>query len=333
MVVARAPTRVDLGGGWTDVPPYSTERGGAVCNLAIARYTTVRVGPAGGGPAPDRPPADAAAHAEAGRHSGTTGGGMLAAALRVAGMGARELDVTITSDFPVGAGLGGSSSAGVALVGALAAWRGDRLPPALLAELSRRIEVEELGIAGGRQDHYAAALGGVQLLEFGPAEHVEATALRPSVATLAALERRCVVAYTGEARVSATTITGVMDAYRGGSGSVATSLERMAGLARQMASAITRGDVDGLAALVEEQWAYQRSLHPAIPTPAIDAALSAARAAGALGGKALGASGGGCVLAIASDDDVDAVRRALAAHAALIPFELDRHGFEVLSDD
>jgi D-glycero-alpha-D-manno-heptose-7-phosphate kinase len=248
------------------------------------------------------------------------------AALRRAGL--PELRATVTSDFPVGAGLGGSSAVGVALAAALAAWREEARAPGALAEWSRAVEVDELGIAGGRQDHYAAALGGALGLRFA-ADGVTVRRLRPSDATLAALERRCVVAYTGEARVSARTITGVLDAYRAGDARVCEALARMAALAERMADALEAGRLDDLGLLVGEHWAWQRALHPAIPTPAIDALLERARAAGALGGKALGASGGGCVLAIAPDDRVDAVRAAMAALAEPLDFAVDRAGVTV----
>ena len=100
----------------------------------------------------------------------------------------------------------------------------------------------------------------------------------------------------------------------------------MRALAEQMAEAIERGDIDGLGALVGEHWVHQRALHPAIPTPRIDALLDAARRAGALGGKALGASGGGCVLAIAPDGGEERVRAALARDAELLDVTVDEQG-------
>lgn len=322
IVVARAPVRVDLGGGWTDVPPYSDDVGGAVCNVAIALHATARV---------ERRPTGAAADTA---HDATSeDGALLAAAMRRSGMaGDAATRVTLASDYPVGAGLGGSSAAGVALAGALAAWRGERPAPAELAERSRALEVEELGIAGGRQDHYAAALGGANLLTFGAGAGVTARRLRLGAAARAAFEARCVVAYTGQARVSGTTITGVMDAYLAGEPRVAVALNRMRELAILMADALEAGDLDLLGALVAEHWIHQRSLHPAIPTPRVDALLEVASRAGALGGKALGASGGGCVMVIAREGAEERVRTALAREAPLLTVTLDTDGFRLLDD-
>lgn len=321
VIVARAPTRIDFGGGWTDVPPYSEEMGGAVCNLAIARHATARASAVAHG-ATTAAPAD-----EPGE-----GGALLAAALRRAGLAPdAAVRLTLTCDYPVGAGLGGSSAAGVAVAGALAAWCGEHPEPAELAERSRAVEVEELGIAGGRQDHYAAALGGALLLTFGPGAAVTARRLELAPATTAALETRCLVAYTGEARVSGAMITGVLDAYRAGDRRVLGSLDRMRALAGLMADALVAGDLDALAELVGEHWVHQRALHPAIPTSRIDALLDAARRAGGLGGKALGASGGGCVLVIAPAGGEEPVRQALARDATLLPVRLDLDGFRIIS--
>jgi D-glycero-alpha-D-manno-heptose-7-phosphate kinase len=308
-IVARAPTRLDFGGGWTDVPPYCEEQGGFVCNLAIARYAQVTLARDPGAPDSDT--------ISGGEHA------LARAALRRAGLAAHA--ARLTSDYPVGAGLGGSSAAGVALVGACRALRGGALDDrAAIAEESRATEVEDLGIAGGRQDHYAAAFGGALGLAFTDRTVVERILLDD--VTVAALERRLVVGYTGESRISAATITGVLDAYRTRVPRVTAALARMAALARLMADALATGDVDALGALVGEHWEHQRALHPAITTTRINAALDAASRAGALGGKALGASGGGCVVVIAAEGTEDAVRAAVARVVALLPARIDQDG-------
>ncbi len=244
--------------------------------------------------------------------------------------GAESLQASLTSDFPVGAGLGGSSAVGVALSAVLAAWRGESLSPATLAERSRDIEVEELGIVGGRQDHYAAACGGALALTFGEGVTVDPIALGAS--TCAALEQRCLVRYTGESRLSGDTIQGVLDAYLARTPSVVFALDRMAALARLMATSLTHGDLESLGALVGEHWAHQRSLHPGIATPRIDAMISRALAAGALGAKPLGASGGGCVLVIAARDRVHDVAAAIDGLGEPLPFRIAHHGVDVMRE-
>ena len=309
-LVSRAPTRIDLGGGWTDVPPYSDEEGGFVCNIAIARHATVRI----------RESASESGSIDTQRAADTA---LAEAAVRRAGISG--ITVEISCDFPIGAGLGGSSAAGVAVTGALAMWRGSRIDRAALAEQSRAIEVEDLGVPGGRQDHYAAAYGGALALTFGEETRVRRLPMTSKLRT--ELERRCIIAYTGQSRISGDTITAVLGAYHARDRRVLHALGRMKALARAMADELHAGDIDELGQLVWEQWQHQRSLHPSIPTPLIDSILERARAAGARGGKALGASGGGCVLVIAGEDNVDAVRAAvveLAPH--LVDFKIDESG-------
>ncbi|MEP7381591.1 MAG: hypothetical protein ABI910_07885 [Gemmatimonadota bacterium] len=333
-LVARAPTRIDFGGGWTDVPPYSDEEGGFVCNLAITRYATVRLEPQG---------------PESNDGNGDDDRALADAALRVSALSG--VRARLHNDFPLGAGLGGSSAAGVAMMGAIEAWRalertglastsaGAVMEPAaardllasvprdraVLAEASRRVEVDELGIAGGRQDHYAAAFGGALALSFGA--RTVARRLVLSHATVRALEARCVLVYTGQSRVSGVTIRAVLEAYAARDAVVRSSLSKMRALAEAMADALVADDLDALGMLVGEHWRHQRALHPSISTPLIERIIDVAAAAGAIGGKALGASGGGCVLLIAARGFEQPVRRAVEELAIPIPFAIDHHGF------
>jgi D-glycero-alpha-D-manno-heptose-7-phosphate kinase len=315
-LVARAPTRLDFGGGWTDVPPYCDDEGGFVCNIALARYATVRVRAAGD----DEQTVDTRR---------ATDSALAEAAVRRAGLGG--IAVEIASDFPLGAGLGGSSAAGVAVSGALTAWNGGTLDRSALAERSRAIEVEDLGVPGGRQDHYAAAYGGALALTFSDETRVRRIPLTASFK--AALERRCIVAYTGQSRISGDTITAVLAAYEARDRQVLHALGRMKALAHAMADELRAQDIDELGSLVGEHWQHQRSLHPSIPTPLIDEILDRARIAGARGGKALGASGGGCVLVIAGEDNVEEVTAAVTSLAPhLVPVQIDESGLTCQPD-
>lgn len=309
----RAPTRIDFGGGWTDVPPYSEREGGFVCNVAIARYATVLLAPA--------------AHSDgmslsADRQRDQP---LVEAAVRRARVSG--VDVALYNDFPVGAGLGGSSAAGVALADALSRAHGEALPPEVVAERSRATEVEELGVAGGRQDHYASAFGGALALRFSD-RGTEVERIPLSRELVAELERRCIVVYTGESRLSGDTITAVTSAYERRDTTVLFALRRMRELAQGMARALKEADLDALASCVGEHWMHQRSLHPAIPTKRIDAIIERARDAGALGGKALGASGGGCVLVIARRGCEHQVTAAVSTLGPLLPFTIAERGVE-----
>ncbi len=314
MLDVSAPTRLDFGGGWTDVPPYPEERGGFVCNIAIDRRAHVRMALG-----------DSDASTDA----------MARAALSRANR--RDLIASIRNDFPIGAGLGGSSAAGVALAAALSHLSdGARTAAdftaqfaAEFAEASRAIEVEQMGIAGGRQDHYAAAFGGALGLSFEDRVRVERIPL--SERATRQLESRITVIYTGESRISGETITAVLDAYAARDRRVVAALDRMAVLARGMRAALHAADVSTLAQLVDEHWVHQKSLHPRITTARIDAIEASVRAAGATGFKALGASGGGCVLAISSAEDAPAVRAAVGTNGDVLDWRIAHTGVRVES--
>jgi D-glycero-alpha-D-manno-heptose-7-phosphate kinase len=310
-IIARAPTRLDFGGGWTDVPPYVEREGGSVCNIAIARHATATVTLGDRATLPRR-----------------SGDALIDAAIRRASL--PHASVTIASDFPVGAGLGGSSAAGVAIAGALAVARGAPLLPHALAALSRATEVDEVGIAGGYQDHYAAAFGGALLLTLG-AGHVDVERIPLDAQFQAELARRLVVVYTGESRLSGETIGAVRDAYLAGEARTVNALSRMKSLAVEMAAALRGRDVDTLGALIGAHWTHQRSLHPAIPTARIDSIIALAARSGAAGAKALGASGGGCVLAVAREGREEELTHALGSLGELLDVTIDTAGFTVIS--
>ena len=285
-----------------------------MCCMAVTRYAT----------------ATAALDEHAGRRAGVDAPSddpLTAAALRRSGL--RGAVARVTSDGPPGSGLGGSSACGVALAGALAVLRGAPLAPNELAALSRATEVEDLGIAGGYQDHYAAAYGGALLLGFSDCASVELLHLPGTSAD--DLVRRSVLLFTGESRLSSGTIAAVRDAYIAGEPRTVAALARIRTLASEMAAALRAGDIDSLGRLVGEHWVHQRALHPTITTPRIDAVLERAQRAGALGLKALGASGGGCVLAIAEDGREDELADAISPLGQRLEFGIDWEGFQVIA--
>ncbi len=314
-VTVRAPTRIDLGGGWTDVPPYCDEQGGFVCNVAINRYAVATLS------------ADETYRAGADGAASGTSDALTAAAMKRSGIPGIQLH--LTSDFPMGAGLGGSSAALAAVHGALDAWRGVKWSRPGIAEEGRRVEVDALGIAGGRQDHYAATHGGALGLTFTDSVRVRPIPL--SATTVAEFERRGLLVYTGESRISDITIRAVLGAYRERDPVVCDALAAMKTLARDMVVVLESGDLDLLGALIAEHWLHQRSLHPAIATARIDEIVMRAHAAGARGWKAMGASGGGCVFVLAAADNVETVRAAVGPLGQFVPFQVDRDGLSLIA--
>jgi D-glycero-alpha-D-manno-heptose-7-phosphate kinase len=241
--------------------------------------------------------------------------------------GLSGVNIALTTHFPKGAGLGGSSAASAAVFGAISALKSAPANRVDIAEEGRKLEVEALGIAGGRQDHYVATHGGALALTFTTSVNVRRIPLAKS--TAGALPERSLLIYTGESRISGDTITAVLGAYVAGDKRVVTALARMKALAAQMAQALEAGNIDDLGCLMGEHWEHQRSLHPSIPTQRIDQIVANARGAGALGSKAMGASGGGCVLVLTREGETERVRSALANLGTPLDFAIDPDGLVI----
>jgi D-glycero-alpha-D-manno-heptose-7-phosphate kinase len=314
---ATAPVRLDFAGGWTDVPPFSAREGGVVVSAAIELFAQAEVRPGGTGlrlVAEDLGAGielpDAAAPSPRGPLA------LLQAGLRLLPVGPCAL--TTRSEAPAGSGLGSSGALDVVIVAALAAARGEVLDQREIADLACRLEGVEAGIPGGRQDQFSAAFGGFLRLEFrDPAATVEPLALDPAFA--AELERRMLLVYTGASRFSGDTIGRVMRAYERGDRAVAGALHGLREVAERMTGALRAGDLAGIGALLDANWAHQRTLDSMMCTPLMDRLGQAMRAAGALGGKAAGSGAGGSMFFLAPDDPSTAVAAAREMGMTLLP--------------
>ena len=181
---------------------------------------------------------------------------------------------------------------------------------------------------GGRQDHYAAAFGGALALTFA-ASGVNVESIPLSSTIRQHIERRFVLVYSGQSRISGETITAVLDGYKTREPRVCNALEKMRALAMEMARLLGDGDLDALGEALAEHWLHQRSLHPKITTERIEKIMEAATRAGAIGGKAMGASGGGCVLVVTRAGSEERVRSALRELGDEIDFEVDQGGLMI----
>jgi D-glycero-alpha-D-manno-heptose-7-phosphate kinase len=239
--------------------------------------------------------------------------------------------VSYHTDVPPGAGLGASAALNVAWLALVNAAMGRRLTPEELAEQAYRLE-DLLGVTGGRQDQYAAALGGVNFLRFeGGAVQVERLSLGDD--TLRHLQQRLVLAYSGESRLSGDIHDRVWQAYLSREEKVAAALRRLKAIAIEMRDALLSGDLTAFGALLAENWQRQKELHPSITNDAVEALFGAAKGAGAVSGKACGAGGGGCLLLWCQEGAVSRVAEALGdAGARVIDFALDQEGLLVRSE-
>lgn len=324
---ARAPVRIDLAGGWTDVPPYSTDRGGAVVNAAITRYAYATIRPLPPGQY-ELESADYDAYYEGHdirelEYDGNLD--LVKAAVRRRGL-ETGAHITTRSEAPPGSGTGSSAAMGVALVGLLDFIAGGDMGPSQIAEMAHLLEVEELGVSGGRQDQYAAAYGGLNFMRFHDGD-VSVEPVSVSEGFLRELEKHLLLVYTGKSRLSGNIIDRVMGAYRRGDPGVTGALDNLAEAAEQMRQALTDESLQRVGQVMNLNWENQKRLYDEMTTIKIEALVEATSRVGILGVKASGAGGGGCIFILSQPD-----REHLVATAAedlggqIVSFKLDFSG-------
>jgi D-glycero-alpha-D-manno-heptose-7-phosphate kinase len=309
--------RLDLAGGWTDVPPFSTREGGIVVTASVQLFARAQVSLRDSrfrliseDLQEEVEVDDAAELTRDGRLE------LLKAGLRMFPVGPCTL--ATRSDAPPGSGLGSSGALDVALVAALSAARAETLSPAEIAGAACHLEAVEAGIAGGRQDQFAAAHGGFLRLEFrDPGATVHRLGVDPDF--VADLERRIVLCYTSASRFSGTTIERVMQAYERGEPGVARALHSLRDVAESMADALTKGDSALVGQLLTDNWRYQQALDPRMCTDEMALLERTLVGAGALGGKAAGSGAGGCMFFLGPDDPAPVAEAARRCGAQLLP--------------
>ena len=332
IIRARTPVRVDLAGGWTDVTEFAQETPGAVVNFTINLWTYASLKPLPASRGVEIFSADFEQYVSAKDIRDLEYDGqidLVKAAIRELG-GDQGLSIQTRSDAPPGSGLGTSAALGVALLGALGHSAGKPLLDFEIAELASRLERHELGIKGGKQDHYASALGGVNFMEFY-GETVRTARIPISAATRLYLEKHLILVYTGQSRLSGSVHAHVWDNFASRDPVVVGAIEKMKNLARLTKDALIAGNMTDLAALINENWTCQKALHSGITTPDLEQLLDAVAGQGVAAAKACGAGGGGCVLLLSEPDQEHRVRRAIEALPGLtvLPVSLQSTGLAV----
>ena len=334
IVRARAPLRLGLAGGGTDVAPFCDLHGGAVMNATIDKYAYATVDDAGHG--------DLELHAQDQQVHGRCSPSeaelvdprlklLSGAYLRVCRDfldGRRPpLRIRTFSDAPPGSGLGSSSTLVVSLVTALAEYFTLPLGEYEIAHLAYSIEREDLGLAGGKQDQYAAAFGGFNFMEFHAGDRVIVNPLRMKDWLLAELEASLLLYFTGVSRESARIID---EQARNAATGVHKSVEAMHELkveAVQMKESLLRADLSAFARTFQRGWEAKKRMATSITNPVIDAAEATAVAHGALATKVSGAGGGGFMMFVC--DPGDRVRLSAALRdqgGSLLDFHFNPHG-------
>jgi D-glycero-alpha-D-manno-heptose-7-phosphate kinase len=329
MYRSRAPLRISFCGGGTDVSPYPEERGGVVLSATINKYAYASLLPR-----KDKKVTiasldyDVVAKYERGEGVKFDGNlDLVKAAIHRLG-GESGLDLFVHSDAPPGSGLGSSSTLVVALIGAFREWLSKPLTDYEIAELAYQIERVDMKIAGGRQDQYAATFGGFNFIEFSK-DFTVVNPLRIKPSILNELEYRLLLCYTGETRLSAGILKRQTESYVSKKDEVVRALDGLKEDTTRMKNSLLLGRLDQLGELLHEAWVKKKHLDREISSGRIDNLYSTARKHGALGGKILGAGGGGYLLALCRFDKKHIVAEKLEnAGGQIVEFGFEFRGLD-----
>lgn len=321
---SRAPLRLGLAGGGTDLSPYCDEFGGSVLNCTIDRFAFATIVPRNDdkivfeahdldnshvyGLDADLSSSPMALHRGVYEHM-----------MREWNGGRRiPMDLITTVDAPLGSGLGSSSALVVALVDAFRVFLNLPLGEYDVARLAFDIERVDLGLAGGRQDQYAAAFGGINFIEFFAQERVIVNPLRLRRDIRNELESSLVVCFSGASRESAHIISQQKRELSAGSIKTLEAMHKLKADALTMKLLLFNGDVHGMARLLNESWIAKKATAAGVSNERIDQLYEFGLANGALGGKVSGAGGGGFIFFIAYPDRRYKLMEALRTQNAIV---------------
>lgn len=296
MIITRSPLRISLGGGGTDLPSYYGEHGGFLIAAAIDKYVYITL---------HRTFAqeliikysqlERVATVEQVAHP------IVREALRLVQIAEPHLEITSMADIPAGTGLGSSGSFTTALLKALHAHQKNLVSPAELAEQACYIEMEQLGEPIGKQDQYIATIGGITAFTFHHDGRVEYRPVRISEETLFNLEDNLLLFFTGYSRAASSILQDQQQRSRAHDTVMLDNLHATKELGLASLAALEDGDLDAFARQMDRHWQHKQSRSPGMSNDRINQWYTHAIAHGALGGKLIGAGGGGFLMFYASD--------------------------------
>jgi len=296
MIITRSPLRISLGGGGTDLPSYYREHSGFVISAAIDKYVYITLH-------------DTFEQQFIIKYSKTElvqsvdeiKHPIVREALKMVPVSAPHLEVVSMSDIPAGTGLGSSGSFTVALLRALHAHNKDSVPRQQLAEDACHIEIDILGEPIGKQDQYIASFGGITSFLFHPDGRVAVQPIQLMPETLYNLEDNLLLFFTGFTR-SASAILAEQDSRtRSGDAAMIEHLHQIKRFGYESKTALEAGDLRRFAAIMHQHWELKKQRSQSMSSAGIDRYYELARAHGALGGKLIGAGGGGFLMFYTED--------------------------------
>lgn len=325
MIITRSPLRISLGGGGTDLPSYYQEHSGFLIAAAIDKYVYINV---------HRRFVDGfllkyssleeAATIDEIKHP------IIREALKLVDVRERNLEITSMADIPAGTGLGSSGSFTTALLKAFHALKKNLVHPAELAEQACCIELEKLGEPVGKQDQYISAYGGITCFQFRPDGRVEAAPLKISEETLFNLEDNLLLFFTDYSRAASAILKEQDDKSKQADKAMIENLHFVKELGKRSQQALEAGELEEFARLMHLHWERKKERSQEMSNKDIDAWYDCAMANGALGGKVIGAGGGGFLMFYA--DDKVKLRHAMREKGLNeVRFRFDFEGTRVLN--
>ena len=324
MIISRSPLRITLGGGGTDLPSYYREHGGFLIAAAIDRYVYVTVmRPFVEGIYLKYSKIEHVATTDEVQHP------IIREAIRMLGFKTPRLEITTLADIPAGTGLGSSGSFTTALLKALHAHRRLTILPSNLAAQACEIEIDRLKEPIGKQDQYIAAYGGITCFNFEEGGGVRAAPLRLGMDSLFDLEENLLLFFTGFSRSAGSILKDQDSKSQVGDGDMIANLHYVKELAFRSQQCLEAGKLAEFGGLMHEHWEHKKRRSGGMSNPHIDEWYELGRKNGAVGGKLVGAGGGGFLMFYA--EDRNRLRKAMS-HAGLeeVRFRYDFEGTKVL---
>jgi D-glycero-alpha-D-manno-heptose-7-phosphate kinase len=296
MIITRSPLRISLGGGGTDLPSYYRKHSGFLLAAAIDKYVYITLH--------QTFVADLIVKYSKLERVPTAGElqhPIIREALKLVGMDGQYLELASMADIPAGTGLGSSGSFTTALLKALHTHKNNLVHPQELAEQACHIELDLLKEPIGKQDQYIAAYGGLTCFQFLPNDRVEAQPLRVSTETLYNLEDNLLLFFTGYSRSASSILKEQDDRSKSKDQSMIDNLHFVKELGYESKDAIESGDLPRFAELMRTHWDHKKKRSGGMSNAQIDQWYELAMANGAMGGKLIGAGGGGFLMFYAEE--------------------------------
>jgi D-glycero-alpha-D-manno-heptose-7-phosphate kinase len=324
MIITRSPLRITLGGGGTDLPSYYRQHEGFLIAAAIDKYVYVTV---------MRPFISGIflkySHLEKAEQVDEIQHPILREAIRLLEFKTPQIEITTLADIPSGTGLGSSGSFTTALLKALYAHRRKMILPDELARLACEIELNKLKEPIGKQDQYIAAYGGLTCFEFNKDDSVNAYPLPISIDTLFDLEDNLLLFFTGFARSASAILKDQDKRSKAMDEEMLSNLHYVKDLGIRSKEALVKGHTSEFGNLMHEHWEHKRKRSKGMSNPQIDEWYELGMKNGALGGKLVGAGGGGFLMFYA--EDRNKLRHAMAkAGLEEVRFRFDFEGSKVM---